>query len=192
MMNTPFIRWAIVFAILVLGQHYVLKQWGWGPETLENLDLDTVAAALSNSKKQTTTVTSDFEEDVIVPLEKIGGGWIIAVELNGLYSANLLVDTGATVTSLSENLAFDMGLTADPRYAPISAETANGTTTAWLTQVQTIRSGEAELKNLQVAILDFSNLSQKNISGLLGLNFLNNFEWQLDPEHERLILKLKS
>jgi len=191
-MNTPLIRWAIVFAILVLGQHYVLKQWGWGPETLQNLDVDTVLAALSNSKKQPTTLTNDFEGDVVIPLKKNRGGWIISVELNGLYSANLILDTGATVTSLSENLAFDMGLTADPRYPPISAETANGTTTAWLTHVQTIRSGEAELNNLQVAILDFSNLSQRNVSGLLGLNFLNHFEWQLDQEHESLILKLKS
>jgi len=191
-MKTPLIRWAIVFAFLVLGQDYVLKQLGWGPETLQNIDVDTVAAALSVSKKPTPTLLSDFEGRIVVPLKKSGGGWIISVELNGLYSANLILDTGATITSLSEDLAFDMGLTADLRYTPISAETANGTTTAWLAQVQTIRSGEAELKNLQVAILDFSNLSQRNISGLLGLNFLNNFEWKLDQEHESLILKLKS
>lgn len=191
-MKTPFIRWAIVFAILVLGQHYILKQWGWGPERLQNLEIDTVTAALSHSPKQTMTVTSDVQGDIVIPLRKNGGGWIISVELNGLYSANLILDTGATITSLSEDLAFDMGLTADPRYAPITAETANGSTTAWITHVQTIQTGEAELNNLQVAVLDFSNLSQRNINGLLGLNFLKKFDWQLDQEQKALILNSKS
>ncbi|WP_447971757.1 retropepsin-like aspartic protease family protein [Nitrospira sp. M1] len=191
-LKIPLIRWAIIFSILVFSQHFVLKQLGWGPDTLQNLDVDTIFAALSVSKKQPTPFISDVEGQVIIPLEQYGSGWIISVELNGLYTAKLLVDTGATITSLSEDLAFDMGLTADPRYSRISAETANGTTTAWLTQVETIRSGEAELKNLQVAILDFSNLSKRNVHGLLGMNFLNNFEWRLDQQHEALILQLKT
>ncbi|GJL55153.1 MAG: hypothetical protein NPIRA02_22850 [Nitrospirales bacterium] len=190
--HIPLIRWAIIFSILVFSQHVVLKQLGWGPDALQNLDVDTIFAALSVTKKQPTAMISDYEEQVIIPLEQYGSGWIISVELNGLYTARLLLDTGASITSLSEDLAFDMGLTADPRYTQISAETANGTTTAWLTHVETIRSGEAELQNVQVAILDFSNFSHKKIHGLLGMNFLNNFEWRLDQDQEALLLQLKT
>ena len=189
-MKTPLVKWAIMFMAIVFIQHFAFKHLAL--DTLKNLDIDKVFAALSFSQKKTVTKIDALDGEVIVPLEKKGGGWIIQVELNGMYDANLIVDTGATITSLSEELAFDMGLTPNPNATPISAQTANGTTTAWLTHVRTIRSGDAELENFRVAILDFSNLSKGKVHGLLGLNFLNNFDWRLDQQNEALILKSKT
>ena len=189
-MKTPLVKWAILFMFVVLAQHFVFKHVAF--DTVKNLDIDKVFASFSLSKNKTKTIIETLDGEVIVPLKKNGGGWIIQVEFNNLYEANLIVDTGATITALSEDLAFNMGLSPDPRYAPISVLTANGNTKAWLTQIQSARSGEVELKNLMVAIIDFSNHSAGRISGLLGLNFLDNFNWRLDQQNEVLILKSKS
>ncbi|MGB0910724.1 MAG: retropepsin-like aspartic protease family protein [Nitrospirales bacterium] len=189
-MNTPLVKWAILFMIVVLTEHFVFKHVAF--DAVKNLDVDKVLAAFSFPQKKAITIIETLDGEVSVPLEKRGGGWIIQIEFNNLYDANLVVDTGATITTLSEDLAFDMGLRPDPRYAPITMRTANGNTKAWLTQVDNIRSGEAELSNFTVAILDFSNHSKGNISGLLGLNFLDNFNWRLDQNNKLLILNPKS
>ena len=189
-MKTPLIKWAIMFMAFVFAQHIAFTYLF--PDALKKIGLEKGFAALTFPEKKTTTTIDALDGEVIVPLEKRGGGWVIHVELNSLYEANLIVDTGATITSLSEDLAFDMGLTPDPYYAPVSFQTANGTTKAWISQVRTIRAGDATQQNFMVAINDFSNFSKGRISGLLGLNFLNKFDWRLDQANEVLILKAKT
>ncbi len=176
--------------LIVFAEHFVFKHVAF--DTVKNLDVDKVLAAISPPQRKSSSIIETWDGEISVPLEKRGGGWIIQIEFNNLYDANLVVDTGATITTLSEDLAFDMGLTPDPRYAPVTMRTANGNTKAWLTQVETIRSGEAKLSNFTVAIIDFSNHSTGKISGLLGLNFLDNFDWRLDQKSQVLILNPKS
>ena len=186
-MKAPYVKWAMIVAVLVLGQHFLFQNVF---DTFsKNVDVDKVKSLISRftAQKQSATISS-MDDEIIVPLTW-DGIWAARVELNDLYDANLAIDTGATVTSLSEELAFDMGLSPKPGTQPIRMETANGTTQAWVGQVRSVRLGEAQVNDMVVAVLDFSNLSKKEFDGLLGLNFLNQFVWHLDQQNGQLILR---
>ena len=176
--------------IIVLAEHFVFKQMAY--DAVNNLDIEQVLSVLSFTHTKDRGTYEIIEGEISIPLKKKHGSWLIEIEFDDLYEATLIIDTGASITALSEDLAFDIGLTPDPHNAPASFKTANGNTHAWLTHIQTVRVGEASMKNLRVAILDFSNHSAEGINGLLGLNFLDQFDWRLDQEHEALLLKSKS
>ncbi len=189
-MNTPLVKWAILFMIIVLAQHFVFTHVAY--DAVKIFDIKQILSALDFTQTKDRGTHEIIEGEISIPLTKKRGAWLVEIEFNDLYEATLIVDTGASITALSEDLAFDIGLTPDPRYDPASFKTANGNTHAWLTHIQTVRVGEASMKNLRVAIIDFSNHSADSISGLLGLNFLDQFDWRLDQEHETLLLQSKS
>ena len=76
------------------------------------------------------------------------------VEINDLHEVKMIVDTGASFTSLSSQVAFDIGLSPISRQGKVMMSTANGLTEAWVGQVQSIRLGEAERRNVRVIVME--------------------------------------
>jgi clan AA aspartic protease (TIGR02281 family) len=187
-MRIPYVRWALVFFVMVMGGHFLLRDLSW--DQIKNLDFKNIPPTLSVLSAGEASTGSSLGDEFVVPLQW-KGTWVAEVELNDLYEAHLVVDTGATLTSLSEELAFDLGLTPDSRYQKIPVETANGTAYVWVGQVKTFRIGGTQRQNLPVIVQDFSNLSKNGVDGLLGLNFLNEFRWTLDQQNGKLILQPK-
>ncbi len=143
-------------------------------------------AAISNSG----SVTAD-SEDSIIPLERFGGVWVASVEFNDLYEAKLVVDTGASFTTISENLAFDAGIQSDPRHAPINLHTAGGTVQATMGIARKIRVGDAGRNDVRVVIHTLPNFPEE-VDGLLGLSFFDGFLVQLDHAEGQLHLTPKN
>ena len=188
-MNTPLVKWAFLFMVLVLAQHFVFKNVAW--DFLKDVDKSKVNAALSTFVSGDDTTWSSIEDEESVPLEW-SGVWSAKVELNNFHETNLIIDSGATITTISTELADELGLSPSPYLPKLPMKTANGQVEAWVTKLESIRLGETERTNIPVAVLDFGNHSDQGLNGLLGLNFLDGFEWQLDQTHRRLILRPKS
>ena len=188
-MNTPLIKWAVIFTVVVLAQHFVFKNLAW--DSLKNLDKAKITSTLSTLLEGDKTTWTAIEEEESIPLEW-HGVWMARVQLNNLYDAKLIIDSGATITMLSAELAFDLGLSPSPYLPTIPISTANGQIEAWGAKIESIQVGEVERTNLPVAVTDFGDQSENNIDGLLGLNFLDGFDWRLDHANGRLILKEKS
>jgi aspartyl protease family protein len=130
-------------------------------------------------------------EDSIIPLERQGGVWIARVEFNDLHQAKLIVDTGATFTTISEDLAFDTGIQSDPRNAKISLSTAGGSVQAKMGIAPRIRVGHAGRDDVRVVIHTIPNLPE-GIDGLLGLSFFDRFMVRLDHSQRQLHLTPKT
>jgi clan AA aspartic protease (TIGR02281 family) len=97
---------------------------------------------------------------------------------------NLLVDTGASTTALSD-IKFS---TIDKKHLEFlglfNVNTAGGTIEAPIYKVSQFKIGQRTLRNTSVLVLPAENLSQYD--GLLGMNVLSQFDLAYDAETETM------
>lgn len=124
---------------------------------------------------------------VTVPLQHIGRSLAITARLNGERQARLILDTGATLTLLSRDIARDLGLYSESPSSSALVNTAGGQVTVDVMRIGTIEVGGASVRNVPVAIFDLPD-APPNIEGLLGLSFLSHFLVTLDMEQGELRL----
>ncbi len=105
----------------------------------------------------------------VVLLSSRGGHYIASGEINR-QPVTFLVDTGATLVSVPESLARELGL---EKQQPILAQTANGKVQIYRTQLDSVLLGNIELQNVTAAINPGMNSTDKV---LLGMSFLRSLE----------------
>lgn len=109
-----------------------------------------------------------------VPLAPDGHFWIDAT-VNGTRAA-FLVDTGATLTAVSPGLAQRADLKPRTGGVPVRISTANGTVTADITTIDTLRFGNVKAGGLDAVIAP--NIGQTNV---VGMNFLSRLaSWRVE------------
>lgn len=109
-----------------------------------------------------------------VPLAADGHYWLRA-EINGV-EARFLVDTGATLTAVNEELAQQAGLKARRGGVPIQLETANGPAMAQLSTIDELRFGNVAARGIDAVIAP--NLGETNV---IGMNLLSRLKgWRVE------------
>ncbi len=141
----------------------------------------------SNQEEQTIASTPS---EISVPLKKSGGAYIVSVLLNQERHAQLILDTGASMTVLSTNVAIDLGILGTTDNQLLTVNTAGGSVQVNMNYLPTMQVGTAKAEHVAVAIHDLPDIPE-HIEGLLGMSFLKNFLVTLDAEHSRLILRTK-
>ena len=189
-MRIPYLKWAVFFVAVVLLEQFVFKFIS--QDVLPSLGDKKVMAALSALTSGDEPTWDSLDDEIRIPLDRKGGVWVLNVELNNLHEVNLVLDTGAAITGISEDVAFELGLSPDPYLPKIPLSTANGNTEGWVAKIQSIRIGDTERSNVMTVVSDFSNFTEHDVHGLLGLNFLDGFTWRLDHQNGYLLLKPKS
>jgi hypothetical protein len=128
-------------------------------------------------------VSSAPKGSMIVPVMIIRNSIIVPVTLNRTLSANLLLDTGASMTMVSRRIATALAL-----YATSSRQFSGvgGNVTAQIARVDSLKVGDAEVNGMPVSIHD---LSQTPVfEGLLGMDFLGRFQVSVDTAKRVLVL----
>lgn len=132
-----------------------------------------------------------FPEQVVrggetrVPLAADGHYWLRA-EVNGV-PASFLVDTGATLTAISENVARDAGLEPRRGGIPIMLETANGTISAQVATVDRFTFGNISAQGIDAAVspaFGDTNVIGMNVLARLGSWRVEGGELILVPSSE--------
>lgn len=119
-----------------------------------------------------------------VKLAGDGHFWVRA-DVNG-KPADFMVDTGATLTAVSESTAQAAGLLPRRGGLPVTLTTANGSVEAHLTNIETLRFGNVEASGIDAVIAP--NLGRMNV---LGMNLLSRLgSWRV--EGDTLIMVPKS
>jgi len=129
-------------------------------------------------------------KEITVPLTKIGGSLVVQVMLNQERSAQLIVDTGASMTVLSTQVAIDLGILGTTDNELLTVNTAGGSVQVNMNYLSSLTVGTAQATKVAVAIHDLPDIPE-HIEGLLGMSFLKHFLVTLDAEHARLILRPK-
>jgi len=109
-----------------------------------------------------------------VPLAPDGHFWIEAM-VNG-EPRRFLVDTGATLTAVSEELAGRSGIEPSPGRMPVQLRTANGSVTARMATIDEFGFGNVVARDLDTVIVP--GMDGINV---LGMNFLSRLKsWRVE------------
>jgi clan AA aspartic protease (TIGR02281 family) len=180
----PTSRLFILCAVLALGAVVA------GQTIFSRIPLDQAILKARLNMPSSGKVTTG-SEDSLIPLERLGGVWVAQVEVNELHEAHLIVDTGATFTSISEDLAFDAGVQIDSAHPHITLFTAGGNVQAEMGTARRIRVGNTGRDDVRVVVHTIPNLPE-GIDGLLGLSFFDRFLVRLDHANHQLHLSPKT
>jgi clan AA aspartic protease (TIGR02281 family) len=149
---------------------------------------DRVMGAKAQALEQRINRRLQFSEGITVPLLKYGSHHVVEARLpsGGL---RLLLDTGASITTLTPEAARRLNLSYDLNRS-ISLATAGGLVAAPIIEVSDFSVGAAQVKRLQVGILPL--LGDDGFDGLLGMNFLQQFASSINQQDGILHLQDKS
>lgn len=97
------------------------------------------------------------------------GHFYVTARINNKGTVRFLVDTGATMVTISYAEAKRLKITLPREEEPITIVTANGTSTAYKVKLDRIQIGNIALNNIDAIIAKGNKLD----IGLLGMSFLN-------------------
>ena len=112
---------------------------------------------------------------------------IVAVSLNNSGPYNFLLDTGTQLTMVDPALASDLHLDT---YGNAEVASVGIHAPASFAKLNSIRAGSQSITNQKVLVYDFRNLqaSDLDIQGVLGEDFLEQFDMLIDNAHSLLCL----
>jgi aspartyl protease family protein len=115
-------------------------------------------------------------EETRIPMAADGHFWLQA-EVNGV-KANFLIDTGATLTAVSPDVAELAGLTPRRAGIPVRIKTANGAVNAQMTTIDRLQFGSVEASGIDAVIAP--TLGETNV---LGMNVLSRLtSWRVENQ----------
>ncbi|MBM4015819.1 MAG: TIGR02281 family clan AA aspartic protease, partial [Planctomycetes bacterium] len=97
--------------------------------------------------------------------------------------ADVIIDTGASLTAISDRLAAELGLDLRKPERTLSVNTANGRVTAPVVLLANVDVAGARVTHVEAVVLQLLG-----DDALIGLNFLEHFDLSLDSA--RGILRL--
>lgn len=121
-----------------------------------------------------------------VPLEMAGvndAAILVAVHVNGRGPFDFVLDTGATLTCVDAGLSQRLELPAEPGNIGFGAD-VSGSGRVQIVRIDSLRIGNATATDLPGCVLDLEHIRTAGVEmeGLLGLNFLRQFDVALDFE----------
>lgn len=141
-----------------------------------------ISAAFEKGEKITPEILGF---DAIVNLSKHGAHYLVPLRLAGQVDVSLLLDTGASITTVSPEKLDTLRSRTRVRFkGRRHFNTANGVASAAMYRVNEIKIGPYVLKDIDVAEMTLAN----GVDGLLGMNILGQFHFQLDQVQGDLLL----
>ena len=141
--------------------------------------------------EESQTVAATWVEEI--PLSVRSGQYaveaIVDPDRNGRKATiRLLVDTGAAITAIDASVLSGLGYNLNERSEYFA--TANGVVQAPVVTLGALSIGESSVNRLTIGALNFD--AQKNIDGLLGMNFLRHFKFHLNQDSQKLELQRRA
>lgn len=132
-------------------------------------------------------IEGDFKKD-IAQYTPDGDHIIVDTLIDGRVTAQLMVDTGASIVLISSNIANRLGVEYEGITTEIDIIMADGSTAKAKPMIlESVKVGDAEVKKVQAAILEKDVIG--GVDGLLGMSFLSHFVIKVDSASNRLILE---
>ncbi len=112
---------------------------------------------------------------------------IVEAKVNGKGPFSFAVDTGASVTVISEQTAKKIGVSENSSTLK-KGHGCCGEMDMSLLRVESVQVGDVEVNDIQVALMDLSTISKAvgtDLDGIIGHNFMKNYRVIIDyPQQE--------
>jgi clan AA aspartic protease (TIGR02281 family) len=123
-----------------------------------------------------------------IPLTRKGDHFLVTTSFNDLDQLTLMIDTGASLTTLGRE-SFAGLVSSDYEYRGSHMfNTANGLAQGEVYRAASIGLGDTQIDDIDVAVLDFQPAG--GVDGVLGMNVLRNYRFEIDQDE--LLLYLRS
>ena len=155
-----------------------------GLRTIE--EIPSKESSSSNSKMNLPVTRLNHLQEYKVPLISTNSGnFIVDATINGKVKVKLMLDTGASLISLSPEVCRKLGIKETSNLPAIQMQTANGISQNKLIALDKVKIGDAEVDLVEASI----GKEMLGIEGLLGMSFLSNFRMEINHTESELILK---
>ena len=155
------------------------------PEVEESSTKEETKSTKQTKNRETKQKKSEPKKYAI-PYQRRPGVLYVNPSINGRSPVSLILDTGASFTVLSRATAKKLGISLKGVLPRIRTSTANGVTGNYLVRLSSVQLGDARVENIAALVPVRSHIG---VNGLLGQNFLNEFEWANDTTRGVLVLK---
>ncbi|MCC6141822.1 MAG: clan AA aspartic protease [Nitrospira sp.] len=151
-------------------------------------DLESIEASAKNRALPIDNSPLSSNHGISAPVRRMGQLYVVSVELNGSHTAQLILDTGASHTILSQKLVNELALMpSDYHPGLVQLKTASGSVDAQIVRIDSMKIASAEVRNSAAAVHTIPDFPA-GVDGLLGLSFLHQFEITLDSNKGELRL----
>lgn len=121
-----------------------------------------------------------------IPLNKRGDHYLVPIVVDQ-QELVLVLDTGASMTTLTQNKFDEISHWLDVEMRGVKMfNTANGISRGTIYRVGELEIGAFSLNSIEIAVLDFD--MPPGVNGLLGMNTLRNFKFEIDQDSAELLL----
>ncbi|GAB5381637.1 MAG: hypothetical protein Alis3KO_08370 [Aliiglaciecola sp.] len=156
----------------------------------DDLEVSKIRSMLANVKNASEIIDIDenqrLDYERTLDLENFGDHFI-AQAFIGRYSLNLMIDTGASTTVITDRTFQQLRRRSDFNYVgTYKINTAGGQVYAPIYQLKQLFIGGFRLDDLAVVVLPMPDFTQAN--GLLGMNLLRQFDFKIDQQNSQLLL----
>lgn len=145
-----------------------------------------LATREENSEQPPSQAPLVSKQAFIMDLEQTGDHYLAPIRLNG-RDARLLVDTGASITTITADVFAQ--LRHRGRYRDLgkfSLNTAGGRVEARMITLEKVNFGPFTMSNVTLMVLPEDTLT--GAEGLLGMNILKRFDFRIDQYQSALLL----
>jgi predicted aspartyl protease len=105
--------------------------------------------------------------------EPESGLLLVNIEIDNKYELKMILDTGATNTTIDSNALYLLGYDLKDNIGTVEIETANGIIETEIFEIETFESLGLLKQNFQTQVYDFlAHGIFSDYNGLLGLDFL--------------------
>ncbi|MEQ1823631.1 MAG: retropepsin-like aspartic protease, partial [Fimbriimonadaceae bacterium] len=115
---------------------------------------------------------------------------LVPVTIDGKGPFPCVIDTGASATVISPEVAMQAGLKLGAKVPMLGA---TGTTTGQFAEITDLAIGENRKANMKVVVADFfeglSKATGEQVMGVIGFDFLRSYRVTIDYPHKTLVLK---
>ncbi len=126
----------------------------------------------------------------LVALTKRGAHYVLPAVISEQGSVQLMLDTGASYTVVSNERFNDISSQINYEYIDeLTMNTAGGRASASRYKVSAFQIDQFVLEDFTLVVMDLHAL--KGADGLLGMNFFNHFKFRIDQDEDQLILQAR-
>jgi clan AA aspartic protease (TIGR02281 family) len=144
-------------------------------ESLQKLNAD-------NHPGQAQASTNNRTEVALLP--QSDNTFVVPAMVNKKYMATFLIDTGASYTVITPQMAEALGIKITAENPTVPVTTAHGILNAPIVRLKQVRLGGMQVENVDAVVTQLGDTPQ--ISGLLGMSFFQGME--LSFKQDKLVI----
>jgi predicted aspartyl protease len=121
--------------------------------------------------------------------ENAQGLILVNIEIDYKYELKMVLDTGATNTTIDSNALYLLGYELKDNIGTVEIETANGIIETEIFEIDTFVSLGLKKSKFQIQVYDFiAHGIFSDYNGLLGLDFLEGTKFCIDTNEDIITL----